>query len=113
MAAGAVGTDRAPPLPRRGWRWALLGVVALLAIFALAAGWLLGSGGGRDLAFGQLMAALPEGALRIGEREGSLAGGLRLRLSFIARLSESRPRAGCRSQKPSPLRAAPCAPPQR
>jgi len=79
MAAGAVGTDRAPPLPRRGWRWALLGVIALLAVIALATAWLLGSQGGRDLALRQAIAALPEGALRIGDREGSLAGGLRLR----------------------------------
>jgi len=54
----------------------------LLAGLLLAAGglwWLLGSGGGRELLLGRALAALPEGQLVLGEREGSLAGGLRLR----------------------------------
>ncbi len=55
-----------------------LGLAALAAV-ALGSWWLLGSAGGRELALQQALAALPEGALRIGDREGSLAGGLRLR----------------------------------
>lgn len=61
------------------WRWALLGGVALIVSAVLGGWWLLGSGGGRDAALERVIAALPEGALRIGDREGSLAGGLRLR----------------------------------
>jgi translocation and assembly module TamB len=63
----------------RLWRWALLGGVALVVSAALGGWWLLGSGGGRDAALERVIAALPDGALRIGDREGSLAGGLRLR----------------------------------
>ncbi|WP_397607686.1 translocation/assembly module TamB domain-containing protein [Silanimonas sp.] len=63
----------------RLWRWAWLGGVALIAAAALGGWWLLGSGGGRDAALDRVIAALPEGTLRIGGREGSLAGGLRLR----------------------------------
>ena len=68
---------RSPAL--RALRWAALGAVLLIALLALAAQWLLGSEGGRDLLLRQAVAALPEGALRIGQREGSVAGGLRLR----------------------------------
>ena len=64
---------------RRLLRWALLIGAALLAALALGGWWLLGSQGGRDLALRQVIAALPDGALRIGDREGSVAGGLRLR----------------------------------
>jgi translocation and assembly module TamB len=60
-------------------RWVLRGGVALLAMIAVGAWWLLGSGSGRDAALDRLVAALPEGTLRIGAREGSVAGGLRLR----------------------------------
>lgn len=52
---------------------------AVLLAVALSAWWLLGSEAGRDRALERVIAALPGGALRIGEREGSLAGGLRLR----------------------------------
>jgi len=65
--------------PARLWRWAGLGGAVLLVAAALVGWWLLGSAGGRELALHQALAALPEGALRVGEREGSLAGGLRLR----------------------------------
>lgn len=56
---------------------ALSAAVVLLAV-ALSTGWLFGSQGGRDVALARVIGALPEGSLRIGEREGSLAGGLRL-----------------------------------
>jgi translocation and assembly module TamB len=71
----------APHRPRaaRALRWAAIIALAALTVVALAGWWLLGSAGGRDLALRQAIAALPEGALRIGEREGSVAGGLRLR----------------------------------
>jgi len=54
-------------------------VGALLLGVAAFAWWLLGSQGGRDLALDRLISTLPEGTLRIGERAGSLAGGLHLR----------------------------------
>lgn len=63
----------------RLWRWAGLGGAVLLVAAALVGWWLLGSAGGRELALHQALAAVPEGALRVGEREGSLAGGVRLR----------------------------------
>jgi translocation and assembly module TamB len=64
---------------RRLLLWAVAVGAALLVFVALAGWWLLGSEGGRDLALRQVIAVLPDGALRIGEREGSVAGGLRLR----------------------------------
>jgi translocation and assembly module TamB len=82
MATANAPTSNAPPRRarlRRLLRWALLAGALLLAFVALSGWWLLGSQGGRDLALRQVIAALPEGALRIGEREGSVAGGLRLR----------------------------------
>ena len=51
----------------------------LLAGLGLAAFWLLGSAGGRDWVLDQVIGALPAGALQVGAREGSLAGGLRLK----------------------------------
>lgn len=80
--AAAAPTSSATPRGARLRRllgWALLAGALLLAFVALSGWWLLGSQGGRDLALRQVIAALPEGALRIGEREGSVAGGLRLR----------------------------------
>ena len=52
--------------------------VALLAGTA-AVGWLLASTAGLDVVLGRAIAALPPGALSVGAREGSVAGGLRLR----------------------------------
>ncbi len=52
-----------------------LGLLAAL----LGAWWLLGSETGRDQVLARATAAWPQGALRIGAQEGSLAGGLRLR----------------------------------
>ena len=46
--------------------WSALIAAALLLIGALGGWWLLGSAGGRDLALERIIAALPEGALRIG-----------------------------------------------
>ncbi|MGL6290910.1 MAG: hypothetical protein ACRC2H_09505, partial [Silanimonas sp.] len=79
--ATAPGSSAAPRRVRlrRLLVWALLAGALLLALVALTGWWLLGSPGGRDLALRQVIAALPEGALRIGDREGSVAGGLRLR----------------------------------
>ena len=59
--------------------WSALIAAAVLLVGALGGWWLLGSAGGRDLALQRVIAALPEGALRIGERQGSVAGGLVLR----------------------------------
>lgn len=63
----------------RHWRRLWVAAAALLAATALGAWWLLGSGGGRDLLLQQVIGTLPEGTLRIGGREGSLAGGVRFR----------------------------------
>ncbi|MFN7211524.1 MAG: translocation/assembly module TamB domain-containing protein [Lysobacteraceae bacterium] len=67
----------------RAWRRALpvvvgLALAGMLAV-VLAAWALVGSGPGRDLVLDRAIAALPPGMLAIGTREGSLAGGLRLR----------------------------------
>jgi translocation and assembly module TamB len=82
MAAGLPSAADASPRRsrlRRGLLFTLLAGVAVLLALLLAGWWLLGSQGGRDLALERVIAALPEGTLRIGEREGSVAGGLRLR----------------------------------
>lgn len=75
----APGPSSPPALAHRPWRMALRASAALLVVVVLGAWWLLGSGSGRDVLLDGLASAWPEGTLRIGDREGSLAGGLRLR----------------------------------
>lgn len=77
--AGPTSTPAPRSRLRRAAGLALLVAALALLLAALGGWWLLGSQGGRDLALNRVIAALPEGALRIGEREGSVAGGLRLR----------------------------------
>lgn len=77
MATPATSTP--PARPHRRWRLAVRIVAAVLVGGVLGSWWLLGSGSGRDVLLEGLVNALPEGALRIGDREGSLGGGLRLR----------------------------------
>jgi len=60
-------------------RWLLGAALALLVLPLLGLLWLLGSGGGRDLALSLATQQLPEGALRIGTAQGRLAGPLILR----------------------------------
>ncbi len=76
--AAAASTAPALRRSRRGLGLALI-VAGMLLMGALGGWWLLGSQGARDLALQQVIDALPVGALRIGAREGSIAGGLRLR----------------------------------
>lgn len=78
MAAASVTPATPPRRVARLGRALAWGGALLLAGVALGAWWLLGSGSGRDAALDRLVGALPEGALHIGGREGSLAGGLRL-----------------------------------
>ncbi len=67
---------------RRRWLLALLVMVTLPVIGLL---WFLNSGGARDWTLAQVLAQLPEGALRIGTSEGRLAGPLTLRdVDFVA-----------------------------
>lgn len=78
-AAAEAAHPRSRPRLRRALGVALAALALLLLVAALGGWWLLASAGGRDLALQRVVAALPDGTLRIGEREGSVAGGLRLR----------------------------------
>ncbi|HEX5305310.1 MAG TPA: translocation/assembly module TamB domain-containing protein [Dyella sp.] len=68
-----------PLRPRRRWlRATALGLLALLVLVGIAAGWLLGTNAGLRFALGRAVSATG-GALQVGSAEGRLAGPLTLR----------------------------------